>query len=113
MLASVWLITSPNGHVLIDTLYGPYTSQMLRNIRELGFDPKDIRLGVVPHGHFDHAGGIGQLKSELAPRTRFAMTKEGWREGRNALRGGPNQRMWEKCPIPNTVVGLRSETWGA
>ena len=78
---SAWLITSPNGHVLIDTLYGPYTSQMLSNIRALGFDPKDIKLVVVTHGHFDHAGGIGQLKSELAPGTRFAMTKEGWREG--------------------------------
>jgi metallo-beta-lactamase class B len=78
---SAWLITSPNGHVLIDTLYGSYTSLMLGNIRTLGFDPKDIKLVVVTHGHFDHAGGIGQLKSELAPGTRFAMTKEGWREG--------------------------------
>jgi metallo-beta-lactamase class B len=78
---SAWLITSPNGHVLIDTLYGPYTSQLLENIRTLGFDPKDIKLVVVTHGHVDHAGGIGQLKSALAPGTRFAMTKEGWREG--------------------------------
>ena len=78
---SAWLITSPNGHVLIDTLYGPYTGQMLGNIRALGFDPNDIKLVVVTHGHFDHAGGIGQLKSELAAGTRFAMTKEGWREG--------------------------------
>ena len=78
---SAWLITSPSGHVLIDTLYGPYTSQMLGNIRALGFHPKDIKLVVLTHGHFDHAGGIGQLKSELAPGTRFAMTQEGWREG--------------------------------
>jgi metallo-beta-lactamase class B len=78
---SAWLITSPKGHVLIDTLYGPYTSQLLENIRTLGFDPKEIKLVVVTHGHVDHAGGIGQLKSELAPGTRFAMTKEGWREG--------------------------------
>ncbi|UWU79106.1 MBL fold metallo-hydrolase [Bradyrhizobium huanghuaihaiense] len=78
---SAWLITSPNGHVLIDTLYGPYTSQLLENIRTLGFEPKDIKLVVVTLGHVDHAGGIGQLKSELAPGTRFAMTKEGWREG--------------------------------
>ena len=77
---SAWLITSPNGHVLIDTLYGPYTSRMLDNVRALGFDPRDIKLVAVTHGHFDHAGGLGQLKSELAPGTRFAMTKEGWRE---------------------------------
>jgi metallo-beta-lactamase class B len=79
---SAWLITSPNGHVLIDTLYGPYTSQLLGNVRTLGFDPKDIKLVVVTHGHVDHAGGIGQLKSDLASGTRFAMTQEGWREGK-------------------------------
>jgi hypothetical protein len=37
---SAWLITSPNGHVLIDTLYGPYTSQILDNIRALGSIPR-------------------------------------------------------------------------
>lgn len=78
---SAWLITSPKGHVLIDTLYEPFTGQMLGHIRALGFDPKDIKLVVVTHGHFDHAAGIAQLKAELAPGTRFAMTKEGWHEG--------------------------------
>lgn len=76
---SAWLITSPKGHVLIDTLYGPYTLPMLENIRRLGFDPKDIRQVVVTHGHFDHAGGAVTLKAEL-PDARFAMTAEGWRE---------------------------------
>lgn len=76
---SAWLITSPKGHVLIDTLYGPYTLQMLENIRRLGFDPKDIRQVVVTHGHFDHAGGAATLKDAL-PDARFAMTAEGWRE---------------------------------
>jgi len=75
---SAWLITSPKGHVLIDALYGPYTEPMLDNIRKLGFDPKDIRLVVMTHGHFDHAGGAATLKAAL-PGVRFAMTAEGWR----------------------------------
>lgn len=41
---SAWLLTSPHGHVLIDTLYGPYSDTLLDNIRALGFDPKDIKL---------------------------------------------------------------------
>ncbi len=76
---SAWLITSPQGHVLIDTLYGPYTTPMLDNIRRLGFDPQDIRQVVITHGHFDHAGGAATLKAAL-PNARFAMTAEGWRE---------------------------------
>ena len=75
---SAWLITSPKGHVLIDTLYGPYTDQLLANIKSLGFDPKDIRQVLITHGHFDHAGGAAKLKSVL--NARFAMTEEGWRE---------------------------------
>lgn len=76
---SAWLITSPTGHVLIDTLYGPFTAPMLDNIRQLGFDPQDIRQVVITHGHFDHAGGAATLKAAL-PQARFAMTSEGWRE---------------------------------
>lgn len=76
---SAWLITSPTGHVLIDALYGPYTAQMLDNIRKLGFDPKDIRQVLMTHGHFDHAGGAVTLKAAL-PGARFGMTAEGWRE---------------------------------
>jgi metallo-beta-lactamase class B len=76
---SAWLITSPKGHVLIDALYGPYTTPMLENIRALGFDPQDIKQVVITHGHFDHAGGAAALKEAL-PKTRFAMTAEGWRE---------------------------------
>lgn len=79
---SAWLITSPNCHVLIDTLYEPFTDQLLANIRTVGFDPKDIKLVAVTHGHFDHAGGMAKLKAKLDPQTRFAMSKEGWREAK-------------------------------
>lgn len=90
---SAWLITSPQGHVLIDALYGPYTEPMLDNIRRLGFDPKDIRQVVITHGHFDHAGGASKLKTAL-PGARFAMTAEGWREAAEAAAqtvGRPNE----------------------
>jgi metallo-beta-lactamase class B len=80
---SAWLVTSPSGHVLIDTLYGPYTDTLVENVRRLGFDPKDIRQVVITHGHFDHAGGAARLK-ELLPDARFAMTAEGWREAAEA-----------------------------
>lgn len=81
---SAWLITSPRGHVLIDTLYGKFTDQLLAHVRTVGLDPKDIKLVVVTHGHFDHAGGMSKLKAELPPDTRFAMTREGWREAAEA-----------------------------
>ena len=95
---SAWLITSPQGHVLVDTLYGRFTDQLLQNIRSAGFDPGDIKLVVITHGHFDHAGGAARLKTEL-PGARFAMTGEGWREAAEAAAqstGTPNA--WTMIP---------------
>lgn len=77
---AAWLITSPRGHVLIDSLYGAYTDTLVENIRTLGFDPKDIKLVAITHGHRDHAGGAAKLKQVLQPGTRFAMSAQGWRE---------------------------------
>jgi metallo-beta-lactamase class B len=92
---SAWLITSPRGHVLIDTLYGKFTDQLLANVRAMGVDPNDIKLVVVTHGHFDHAGGMSKLKAELAPGTRFAMTREGWREAAgSAAQSAGTPRAW-------------------
>jgi metallo-beta-lactamase class B len=81
--------------VLIDTLYGPYTDQLLANNRALGFDPKDIKLVVITHGHFDHAGGAARLKSSPDPEMRFAMTREGWREAaESAAASAVGPRAW-------------------
>jgi metallo-beta-lactamase class B len=92
---SAWLITSPRGHVLIDTLYGNFTDQLLAHVRTVGFDPKDIKLVVVTHGHFDHAGGMSKLKAQLPPGTRFAMTREGWREAaESAAQSAGTPRAW-------------------
>jgi len=88
---SAWLLTSPKGHILIDTLYDPFTETLLDNIRKVGADPKDIKIVLMTHGHFDHAAGAAKLK-KLLPKARFVMTETGWREGAEAAQasqGGP------------------------
>lgn len=100
---SAWLITSPQGHVLIDTLYGRFTDQLLQNIRTAGFDPKDIKLVLITHGHFDHAGGASRLKQEI-PEARFAMTREGWREAaESAAQSASRSDAWTMIP-PDIVL---------
>ena len=58
------LITTSDGLILIDTLYGDegYGDYLLNNIRELGFDPADLRYVVITHGHRDHYGGARELQ---------------------------------------------------
>jgi len=66
-LAAV-LITSPEGHVLIDGALPNSAPLILQNIRALGFEPGDIRLILNSHAHFDHAGGIAALQHASGAR---------------------------------------------
>jgi metallo-beta-lactamase class B len=62
------LITSPQGHVLIDGGLPDSAPLILANIRALGFDPSDIRLILNSHTHYDHAGGIAALERASGAR---------------------------------------------
>jgi len=56
------LIVGDKGDILIDG--GPEAAADLiaNNIRELGFSPRDVRIILNSHEHFDHAGGIARLQ---------------------------------------------------
>ena len=59
---SAVLITSKEGHILIDGGSDKSAPQIVRSIRQLGFRVEDIRLILNSHAHFDHAGGIAELQ---------------------------------------------------
>lgn len=59
---TVLLVTTANGHVLIDGGPQEAASLVLANIRKLGFDPRDVRWIVTSHEHFDHIGAVAALK---------------------------------------------------
>ena len=60
---SVLLVTSSQGHVLIDGATDEAAPSILANIRTLGFDPRDVRFIVGSHEHIDHMGGFAALKA--------------------------------------------------
>jgi metallo-beta-lactamase class B len=66
-LSSV-LITSPQGHVLLDGGLPVNATQILANIRTAGFDPRDVKVIVNSHAHYDHAGGIAELQRATGAR---------------------------------------------
>jgi alkyl sulfatase BDS1-like metallo-beta-lactamase superfamily hydrolase len=59
---SAWLIPTTDGLILIDTVQEPYVDQVLNNIRNLGFDPKDIKYILLTQGHLDHFGGAARIQ---------------------------------------------------
>jgi len=76
---AAYAIRTPEGVVLIDTVHEPHVATWLGNLRKVGIDPAEVRLVLITHGHFDHAGGAYRLKP-LAPKARFVMTQRGWNE---------------------------------
>ncbi|MEH6414035.1 subclass B3 metallo-beta-lactamase [Pseudomonas sp. CGJS7] len=65
---SAILITSDAGHILIDGVTDTAASNILANIRALGFDPKQVRYILNSHEHIDHAGGIARLARDTGAR---------------------------------------------
>lgn len=81
------LLTSKSGHVLIDGALPESVPQVVANIRALGFRIEDVKLIVNTHVHFDHAGGISELrrlsgaKVAASPWSVGVLTKTGVGKG--------------------------------
>src|SRR5688572_25950274 len=60
-LSSV-LITSPQGHVLIDGALPQSAPLIAAHVAKLGFKMTDVKLILNSHVHFDHAGGMAELQ---------------------------------------------------
>lgn len=56
------LITSDEGHILIDGATEEAAPSIAENIRKLGFEPTDVRYLLNSHEHMDHVGGLAALK---------------------------------------------------
>ncbi|ESQ76053.1 subclass B3 metallo-beta-lactamase [Asticcacaulis sp. AC402] len=59
----VYLITTNQGHMLIDGATEDGAAVVEANIKTLGFDLKDIKYIVETHAHYDHVGGLARLKA--------------------------------------------------
>jgi metallo-beta-lactamase class B len=57
-----FLITTSEGHVLLNTGM-PGSGRMIEaSIRKLGFKPEDVRLLLANHAHVDHVGGHAYVR---------------------------------------------------
>ena len=59
---SAILITSPQGHILIDSGTEAGAELVAENIRALGFRLTDVKFLLHSHEHHDHVGGMARLQ---------------------------------------------------
>jgi metallo-beta-lactamase class B len=57
-----FLLTSPEGHVLLDGGYPGTAPLIMKNIATLGFRITNVKILLNSHAHFDHAGGLAALQ---------------------------------------------------
>ncbi|MEM3873117.1 MAG: MBL fold metallo-hydrolase [Nitrososphaeria archaeon] len=83
----IYLIDGGNEFALIDAGVGLNTELIIENIRNEGFDEKNIRYLLLTHTHADHAGGCKKFKETIGCKI---ITSES--EGR-MLEGGSEEEL--------------------
>ncbi|MGH9785930.1 MAG: subclass B3 metallo-beta-lactamase [Terriglobia bacterium] len=60
--AVAYLITTPQGHILLDTIYDRTVPQIVENIQKMGFRHQDVKIMINSHAHTDHMAGHPRMK---------------------------------------------------
>jgi metallo-beta-lactamase class B len=66
-----FLITSADGHILINTGLEDSTSLIRENIESLGFRLEDVRILLTTQAHWDHTAALAEIK-EIADAEMWA-----------------------------------------
>jgi metallo-beta-lactamase class B len=57
-----YLIATPQGHILLDGGFAETAPMIEANVQKLGFKLTDVKYLLSTHAHFDHVGGLAELK---------------------------------------------------
>ena len=65
---SAFLIATPAGNILTDGGLPESAPFIEANIKALGFRLSDVKILLNSHAHFDHSGGLAQLKKDTGAK---------------------------------------------
>jgi metallo-beta-lactamase class B len=100
-----YLITSDEGHILLDTPCEGETPLVLESIEKLGFDPKDIKIILNSQAHYDHTGGLRAIQ-ELSGARLMAGSSDAEILGRG---GRGDFAFGDRYRFPEATVDRRLE----
>jgi metallo-beta-lactamase class B len=63
-----YLITAPQGHILINSNLASSPPQIRASIEKLGFHFKDVKTLLISHAHYDHCAGSAQILRETGAK---------------------------------------------
>ena len=65
---SAFLVVTPDGDILTDGGLPESAPFIEKNIQALGFKLSDVKILLNSHAHFDHSGGLAQLKRDTGAK---------------------------------------------
>jgi metallo-beta-lactamase class B len=78
----IFLIHTRDGDILLDGGVPEVVPQIEANLKSLGFDIKSVKVLLNSHAHFDHSGGLAQLKRDSGAKlTASALDQESLENG--------------------------------
>ncbi|HEY7546370.1 MAG TPA: subclass B3 metallo-beta-lactamase [Blastocatellia bacterium] len=87
---SSYLITTPQGHILLDSGFAETVPLIRENLAKLGFNLSDIKILIKSHAHFDHCGGLAELKELTGAKLAASEA-----DAELLARGGKGDFQWE------------------
>jgi len=57
-----YLITTPQGHILINSSLVSSPALIQKSVEELGFKFSDVKILLISHAHYDHCAGSAHIK---------------------------------------------------
>ena len=98
-----YLVTSTNGHILINSSFERTVPIIRTNIEALGFKFKDVKVLLTSHAHSDHASGHALVKELTGARVEVM---EG--DAEVIAKGGKGQYLytsdeWKPCVVDRVL----------
>ena len=110
-----YLITTPEGHILINSGLLETVPQIIQGIETLGFKISDVKLLLATHAHFDHVAGLAELRSRTNAKIVLSRADaELFQSGGKLdfLFGNSPKALYESAPVGRTLADGDTITLG-
>jgi metallo-beta-lactamase class B len=100
----IFLITTPAGHILLDTGFDAKVPQLQRSVAALGFRWQDIKIILASHAHIDHVQAHALVRQQTG--AKVVVSRD---DAPTITSGGKHEWMygdeysWAPCPVDQII----------
>ncbi len=101
---SAFLVTTPEGNILLDGGF-PETAPLIeKSISDLGFRLADVKFLLNSHAHYDHCGGLTELKRRSGATMIASEGDSTASKGNRQLNCSDNQRSFTPVKVDRVIA---------